>query len=116
MRAALTLLLLSPAVLAQSGERLAAPEVSLQADAVNVTLNGAGFGSNDANVLARLGAVKSGMLGVWETPSASVQSQATSAKTAVEAAVAEANTLMARARSMRALLAANGITMAVPAN
>ena len=77
---------------------------------------GAGFGSNDANVLARLGAVKSGMLSVWETPSASVQSQATSAKTAVEAAVAEAKTLMARARSMRALLAANGITMAMPAN
>ena len=77
---------------------------------------GAGFGSNDANVLARLGAVKSGMLGVWETPSASVQSQATSAKAAVEAAVAEAKTLMARARSMRALLAANGITMAMPAN
>ena len=77
---------------------------------------GAGFGSNDANVLARLGAVKSGMLGVWETPSASVQSQATSAKAAVEAAVAEAKTLMARARSLRALLAANGITMAVPAN
>ena len=76
---------------------------------------GAGFGSNDANVLARLGAVKSGMLGVWETPSASVQSQATSAKAAVEAAVAEAKTLMARARSLRALLAANGITMAVPA-
>jgi len=77
---------------------------------------GAGFGSSDANVLARLGAVKSGMLSVWETPSASVQSQATSAKTAVEAAVAEAKTLMARARSMRALLAANGITMAMPAN
>jgi hypothetical protein len=56
------------------------------------------------------------MLGVWETPSASVQSQATSAKAAVEAAVAESKTLMARARSLRALLAANGITMAVPAN
>jgi hypothetical protein len=34
----------------------------------------------------------------------------------VEAAVAESKTLMARARSLRALLAANGITMAVPAN
>jgi photosystem II stability/assembly factor-like uncharacterized protein len=77
---------------------------------------GAGFGANDANVLARLGAVKSGMLGLWETPSASVQSQATSAKAALEAAVAESKTFMARARTMSALLAANGITMAVPAN
>jgi hypothetical protein len=77
---------------------------------------GAGFGANDANVLARLGAVKSGMLGLWETPSESVQTQAASAKAAVEAAVAESKTFMARARSMSALLAANGITMAVPAN
>jgi hypothetical protein len=77
---------------------------------------GAGFGANDANVLARLGAVKSGMLGLWETPSESVQRQATGAKAAVEAAVAESKTFMARARTMSALLAANGITMAVPAN
>jgi hypothetical protein len=77
---------------------------------------GAGFGANDANVLARLGAVKSGMLGLWETPSESVQRQATVAKAAVEAAVAESKTFMARARTMSALLAANGITMAVPAN
>ena len=77
---------------------------------------GAGFGANDANVLARLGAVKSGMLGLWESPSESVQSQATSAKAAVEAAVTESKTFMARARAMSAVLAANGITMTVPAN
>jgi photosystem II stability/assembly factor-like uncharacterized protein len=77
---------------------------------------GAGFGGNDANVLARLGAVKSGVLGAWESPSESVQKQAASAKTAVEAAVAESKAFMARARAMSALLAANGITMAVPAN
>jgi len=77
---------------------------------------GAGFGANDANVLARLGAVKSGMLGVWESPSESVQRQATSAKAAVEAAVTESKTFMARARAMSALLAANGITFAVSAN
>ena len=77
---------------------------------------GAGFGGNDANVLARLGAVKSGVLGAWESPSESVQKQAASAKTAVEAAVAESKAFMARARAMSALLAANGITMAVLAN
>ena len=77
---------------------------------------GAGFGGNDANVLARLGAVKSGVLGAWESPSESVQKQAASAKTAVEAAVAESKAFMARARAMSALLAANGITLAVPAN
>ena len=77
---------------------------------------GAGFGGNDANVLARLGAVKSGVLGAWESPSESVQKQAASAKTAVEAAVAESKAFMVRARAMSALLAANGITLAVPAN
>ncbi len=77
---------------------------------------GAGFGANDANVLARLGAVKSGMLSLWETPSESVQKQAASAKAAVAAAVTESKAFMARARAMSALLAANGITMAVPAN
>jgi hypothetical protein len=77
---------------------------------------GAGFGTNDANVLARLGAVKSGMLGLWETPSESVQSQAASAKAAVESAVTEAKAFMTRARSISAMLAANGITLAVPAN
>ncbi|MDQ8161706.1 MAG: hypothetical protein P3C10_03880 [Gemmatimonadota bacterium] len=77
---------------------------------------GAGFGANDANVLARLGGVKSGMLGLWETPSESVQKQAAAAKAAVEAAVAESKMFMARARTMSALLAANGIPMTVPAN
>ncbi len=77
---------------------------------------GAGFGANDANALARLGTVKSGMLGLWETPSESVQKQAASARAAVEAAVTESKTFMARARAMSALLAANGITMTVPAN
>ena len=77
---------------------------------------GAGFGTNDTNVLARLGAVKTGMLGLWETPSESVQRQAASAKAAVEAAVTESKAFMARARSISAMLAANGITLAVPAN
>ena len=77
---------------------------------------GAGFGANDANVLARLGAVKSGLLGVWETPSASVQSQAATAKAALEAAATESKAFMARAKTMSAILAANGITLTVPAN
>ncbi len=77
---------------------------------------GAGFGGNDANVLARLGAVKSGLLGVWETPSEAVQKQATAAKAAVEAAVAESKTFMTRARTISVMLAANGIVLTVPAN
>ncbi len=76
----------------------------------------AGFGAADANVLARLGAVKSGMLGVWETPSDAVQKQAAAAKASVEAAVAESKAFMARATAMSALLAANGITLTVPAS
>jgi len=77
---------------------------------------GAGFGASDANALARLGGVKSGLLGIWETPSESVRKQAAAATLAVEAAVSESKQFMVRARTMSALLAANGITMTVPAN
>jgi len=77
---------------------------------------GAGFGASDANALARLGGVKSGLLSIWETPSESVRKQAAAATLAVEAAVSESKTFMVRARTMSALLAANGITMTVPAN
>lgn len=77
---------------------------------------GAAFGANDANVLARLGAVKSGMLGVWEAPSPAVQKQAASAKAAVQAAVADSKAIMVRAKAISSLLAANGITMVIPAN
>jgi photosystem II stability/assembly factor-like uncharacterized protein len=77
---------------------------------------GAAFGATDTNVLARLGAVKSGMLGVWESPSPAVQKQAANAKAAVLAAVADSKAIMARAKAMSALLAANGITMVLPTN
>lgn len=73
---------------------------------------GAGAGV-DANVLARVGTAKSNMLAVWETPSDALVKQAAAAKTALEAAVAEANAFVAKARAMSALLAANGVTMAL---
>jgi hypothetical protein len=77
---------------------------------------GAGAGV-DANVLARVGTAKSNMLAVWETPSDALVKQAAAAKTALDAAVAEANAFVAKARAMSALLAANGVTMALgPAN
>ena len=65
-------------------------------------------------MLARLGAVKSSLLGLWETPSEAVLKQAAAAKAAVNAAVAESKAFMGRAKVMSALLAANGITLTVP--
>ncbi len=82
---------------------------------------GGGFGGGGAaaaaaaevNVLGRLASLKSGVVGVWETPSPVVLAQATSARLALAAAVGEAAAVMERARGMSTLLAGHGITMAV---
>ena len=71
---------------------------------------GAGAGA-DANVLARLGTAKSNMLAVWETPSEALVKQAAAARTALDAAVAEAKAFMPRMKAMSDKLAAAGITM-----
>ena len=76
---------------------------------------GGGFGGggagNDANVLARLGVAKSNLLAVWETPSAALLSQAAAAKSALEAAVAEAEAFVPRLKAMSEKLGAAGIAM-----
>jgi photosystem II stability/assembly factor-like uncharacterized protein len=78
---------------------------------------GGGFGgggaANDANVLGRVGQAKSNVLAVWELPSDALRKQADAAKTALAAAVAEANAFLPKARALSAKLAASGIVMNV---
>jgi hypothetical protein len=74
---------------------------------------GGGGAANDANVLARFSQVKGAMLGVWEVPSEALLAQAASARTALDAAVAEAKAFAPRMKAMSDKLAAAGI--AVPA-
>ncbi|MCE2901577.1 MAG: VPS10 domain-containing protein [Gemmatimonas sp.] len=78
---------------------------------------GGGFGGggagNDANVLARVGQAKNNVLAVWELPSEALRKQADAAKTALAAAVAEANAFMPKARAVSGKLAASGIVMNV---
>jgi hypothetical protein len=78
---------------------------------------GGGFGGggagNDANVLGRVGQAKSNVLAVWELPSDALRKQADAAKTALAAAVAEANAFVPKARALSGKLAASGIMMNV---
>lgn len=72
---------------------------------------GGGGAANDANVLGRFSQVKGAMLGVWEVPSEALLAQATAARTALDAAGAEAKAFAPRMKVMSEKLAAAGITM-----
>jgi photosystem II stability/assembly factor-like uncharacterized protein len=74
---------------------------------------GAAAAAGDANVLGRLAQVKGNVLAVWEAPSDAMQKQASAARAALEAAVAEAKAFLPRAQAMSQKLAASGITMTV---
>jgi hypothetical protein len=74
---------------------------------------GGGGAANDANVLGRIGQVKSNVLAVWEAPSDALRQQASAARTALDAAIAEVTAFMPKARALSAKLAAAGITMNV---
>jgi hypothetical protein len=75
---------------------------------------GRGGGAADQNVLARVAAAKAAIMGIWEPPSAAMTRQASSAQSALAAAIAEANGVLARARTMSATLRAHNVTLNVP--
>jgi hypothetical protein len=75
---------------------------------------GRGGGAADQNVLARVAAAKAAIMGIWEPPSAAMTRQASSAQSALAAAIAEANGVLARARTMSATLRAHNVTLTVP--
>jgi hypothetical protein len=75
---------------------------------------GRGGGAADQNVLARVGASKAAIMGIWEAPSDAVSRQAASARTSLLAAISEANSVIARARTVSSALKGYNVTLNVP--
>ena len=75
---------------------------------------GRGGAPNRADVLARAGTLKGSILSFWEAPSAALVSQYYEVKPALEAAIAEAEQMLQRARMLSETLDEEGITMEVP--
>jgi hypothetical protein len=73
-----------------------------------------GGGGNSANVLARAGALKGSILAFWEAPSEALVGQYYEVKPALEAAIAEAEAMLERARDVSEMLDDEGIEMEVP--
>lgn len=71
-------------------------------------------GAPDQNVLARVGAAKGAIMGIWEAPSAAVTRQATTAQSQLAAAITEANSVISRARTVSAALKGFSVTLNVP--
>jgi hypothetical protein len=74
---------------------------------------GRGGGAPD-NALARVGAAKNAIMSIWEPPSDAASRQASSARAALSAAIAEANAMLTRARAVSAALRPHNVTLNVP--
>ncbi|HEX6314245.1 MAG TPA: hypothetical protein VFZ73_05270 [Gemmatimonadaceae bacterium] len=75
---------------------------------------GRGGAGADQNVLARTAAAKTSVMNVWEAPSEAVSRQAASSRTALLAAITEAQALLARARTVSNALRRYNVTLNVP--
>ncbi len=72
-------------------------------------------GADPANALARTGAAKSAIMGIWETPSAGMVKQAADSKAALAKAIVDANALMPKIATVAAALKKFDITINMPA-
>jgi len=76
---------------------------------------GGGRGAVDlSNALARTGAAKSAIMGIWETPSAGMLKQSADSKAALTKAIADADALMPKIAAVSAALKKYDITITVP--
>jgi photosystem II stability/assembly factor-like uncharacterized protein len=71
-------------------------------------------GAPDQNILNRVAASKAAIMGIWEPPSDAVSRQAASSRTALLAAISEAQAVIARARTVSAALKPHNVTLNVP--
>ncbi len=71
-------------------------------------------GADPANALARTGATKTAIMGIWETPSAGMLKQSAEAKAALVRAIAEAEALMPKLAAVSAELKKYDIAIPVP--
>ena len=76
---------------------------------------GRGGGAGDQqNLVARAGNVKNQIMGIWEMPSEALMKQYADIKLALPRAIADAEALLARARTMSTTLGRSGVTLTVP--
>jgi hypothetical protein len=71
-------------------------------------------GAPDQNILNRVAASKAAIMGIWEPPSDAVSRQAATSRTALLAAISEAQAVIARARTVSAALKPHNVTLNVP--
>jgi hypothetical protein len=77
---------------------------------------GGGGAAAAANVLGRLSALKGAIMGVWESPSDGTMRQVTNAKAELSSAIAEANRVLAKAKTMSHALAQHSVILTAPQN
>jgi hypothetical protein len=76
---------------------------------------GRGGGAGDQqNLVARVGAIKNQIMGIWEMPSDALLKQYADIKVALPKAITDANALLARARTVSSALGNSGDTLTVP--
>ncbi len=75
---------------------------------------GGGGGENGANLLDRASTVKTAIGGIWELPSDALTKRYTDVKAALPAAIAQANTVIAKATAMAPTLKRYGIELSIP--
>ena len=93
----------------------AAPMVAPPAGGPGGGGGGGRFGAaNNDDALARVGQIKSLVIGIWETPSEGSRRQAADATAALRAAITEANGLLARQRALEAALTPHGLSLSAP--
>jgi hypothetical protein len=76
---------------------------------------GRGGGVNPENVLGRTSSLRNAIIGIWETPSASLSRQYNEVKVELPKAVSDANALLTRAGTLSRTLRQSGITFNPPA-
>ncbi len=71
-------------------------------------------GGDPANVLARTSSLKSNIMSIWESPSAALVSQFYEVRPLLDAAMVDAEDLLAQARTLSATLGQYDVTLTVP--
>jgi hypothetical protein len=75
---------------------------------------GGGAGDLQQNLVARVGAIKNQIMGIWEMPSDALVKQYADIRLTLPKAITDANTILARARTLSGTLGSSGVTLTVP--
>ena len=75
---------------------------------------GRGAGPDPENVYGRAAALRTSLIGIWETPSAALTRQYSELKVELPKAVAEANAVLTRAGTLSQTLKRSGIDFSPP--